>query len=78
MISDALQVTLDALQITLDRLQIGESILEARLHLVRACRFVLRAVRDDGTSCEVGALIVVPYRRSLHEADGLCEVGLVR
>ena len=41
MISDALQVTLDALQITLDRLQIGESILEARLHLGRACRLSL-------------------------------------
>ena len=77
-ISDALQTTLNALQTILDGLQIRESILECLLHLVRAGRFVLRAVRDDGTSSEFGALIGVPYRRSLHEADGLCEVGLVR
>ncbi len=76
-ISDVLQITLNALQITLNALQIRDSILECLLHLVRAW-FVLRAVRDDGTSDEVGALIGVPYRRSLHEADGLCEVGLVR
>jgi len=77
-ISDALQIPLDALQITLDALQIGESILEGRLQLVRASRLVLRAVRDDGTGGEIGALIGIPYRRLLYEADGVCEVGLVR
>src|ERR1700757_5032963 len=63
---------------TLDGLHIGESTLKRRLHLVRASGFVLRAVRDDGTGGEVGALIGVPYRRLLHEADGLCEIWLVR
>src|ERR1700737_1272971 len=77
-IPDALQITLDALQITFDALQIRKSILGCLLCLVLARRFVLRAVRDDGTSSEVGALIGVPYRRSLHEADGLFEVRLVR
>ena len=77
-ISDALQITLDALQITLDALHIRKSILGCLLRLVRASWFVLRAVRDDGTGSEVGALIGVPYRRSLHEADSLFEVGLVR
>ena len=61
MILDALQITLDALQFPLDGLQISESILEARLHLVRACGFVLRTVRDDGASGELAALIGVPY-----------------
>ena len=75
---DALQITLDALQITLDGLQIRESILEGLLHLSPACTFVLRAVREHGTGGDVDALIGVPYRRLLHEVDGLCEVGLVR
>ena len=58
-VSDAVQITLDALQVTLDGLHSRESILE-RL-LVRALKFVLRAVRDDGTSGELGALIGIPY-----------------
>ena len=77
-ISDTLQTTRDALQTTLDGLQIRQSILICLLRLVQACTFVLRTVRDDGTSGELAALIGVPYRRSLHEADGRCEVGLVR
>src|SRR5271165_647968 len=75
---DRWQIISNALQIALDGLQIRESILECVLRLVRACNLVLRAVRDDGASRDVGALTGIPYRRSLHEADGLCEVGLVR
>ena len=56
---DAVQITLDPLQITLDGLHSRENILEGLL--VRACKFVLRAVRDDGTSGELCALIGVPY-----------------
>ena len=72
------QIISNALQIALDGLQIREGILECVLRLVRACNLVLRAVRDDSASRDVGALTGIPYRRSLHEADGLCEVGLVR
>ena len=58
-VSDAVQIALDALQIALDGLHSRESILEGLL--VRVCNFVLRAVRDDGTSGELCALIGVPY-----------------
>lgn len=74
---DVLQITTNSLQVTLDSLQNSKSILESRWHFAGACRFVLRAVRNDGTSGDIGALIGVPYRRPLHEADGICEVGLV-
>ncbi len=77
-ISDALKIVLDMLQFTFDALQIRKRILGCLLRPVLGCSFVLRTVRDDGTSSEVGALIGVPYRRSLHEADGLFEVGLAR
>ena len=52
---DGLQIISDALQIAFEGLQIRKSILECLPHLVGACRFVLRAVRDDGTSGELGA-----------------------
>lgn len=72
---DTLQIALDVLQFSLDGLQIGKSILIARLHLVWGGSR-LRAVRDDGTRGDDGALIGVPYRRSLHETDRVGEIGL--
>jgi hypothetical protein len=77
-IANALQIAFDPLQITLDALQIRKRILGSLLRRALDSRFVLRAIRDDGTRGEVGALIGIPYRRPLHQADGFFEVGLVR
>ncbi len=73
---DGWQTISDALQIAFDGLQIRKSILERLLGCGRSRRFVLGAVRDDGANSDVGALIGVPSRRSLHESDGVSEVGL--
>ena len=75
---DLRQIISNALQIALNGLQIRERILECVLRLVRTGNLVLRAIGNDGAGRDVGALTGIPYRRSLHEADGLSEVGLVR
>ena len=75
-VADALQIVVDALQITLDGLQVGQRLLVCLLHLVRGCRFELRAVGDDGSGDEIGALTRIPDRRLLHEVRGVSDVGL--
>lgn len=77
-VSDAVQIALDPLQIAFDALKVSKCILGCLLGLVLSYRFVLRAIRNDRTSNDVGALIGVPDRRSLHKVDGLVEVSLVR
>src|ERR1700751_4412884 len=77
------QTIADALQTALDGLQIRLSFLECLLQLVRdgrliARRLVLRAVPNDGTGSNVGALVRIPYRRLLDKAHGRPEVGLPR
>src|ERR1700722_20218316 len=75
-VADVLQVVVDALQITFDGLQVGQRLLVGLLRLVRGCRFELRAVGDDGTGDEIGALTRIPNRRLLHEVRRVSDVGL--
>src|SRR3984885_6163230 len=75
-VADVLQIVVNALQITFDGLQVGQRLLVCLLHLVRGCRFELRAVGDDGSGDEIGALTSIPDRRLLHGGRRVGDVGV--